>query len=382
MRTFGRRYVRFRRGFGMRKKSKSENPAVSLFGGRSMITSQPFGVTKDGHEVTAFTVTNRKGAKLVLLDYGAVMKDVMVPDRSGNLVDVALGYDTLEDYEENPPRFGAIIGRSGNRIEKGRFTLNGEEFQLAVNEIKTGNNIHSGPDFYEHRMYRAAVNEKNNCVSFTLETPDGDQGYPGAFTVTVTYMLTEENKVKIHYEGKSDKDTVANMTSHAYWNLNGSGTVMQHLLQIKAEQYTPVDAHFIPTGELASVAGTPFDFREPKTLAENTAVGGEQIGFTGGIDHNFALDGDGLRKVAVLTGDTSGITMTVLTDQPGMQVYTGNNIRGPKGKGGKEYAKRDGVALETQHFPNSINTPAFASPVLRAGDRYSTTTCFSFGIAD
>ncbi|MDO4615650.1 MAG: aldose epimerase family protein [Lachnospiraceae bacterium] len=347
-----------------------------------MITSQSFGITKDGHEVTAFTITNHKGAKLVVLDYGAVMKDVVIPDRSGNPVDVALGYDELTDYEENPPRFGAVIGRSANRIAGGKFTLNGQEIQLAVNETKTGNNIHSGPDFYEHRMYRASVNEKNNCISFTLNTPDGDQGFPGAFDLTVTYMLTEENKVKIHYEGKSDKDTVVNITNHAYWNLNGSGTAMNHLLQIRAENYTPVDEHFIPTGELASVENTPFDFREPRTLAENTAVGGEQIGFTGGIDHNFVLEGDGLRCVAVLTGDQSGIAMTVLTDQPGMQVYTGNFIRGPKGKGGTEYAPRDGVALETQHFPNSINTPAFASPVLRAGERYSTTTCYAFDIAD
>lgn len=348
-----------------------------------MITAESFGKTKDGRKVTRFVITNQKGARLALLNYGAIIQEVSVPDKNGVLTDVMLGFDDIAGYEVNRPHFGAVIGRNGNRIAGGKFTLNGQEISLAVNETARGNNLHSGPDFYEHRMYEASVNEKNDCVSFRLDTPDGDQGFPGRFTVTVTYMLTAENKVKIHYEGSADKDTVANMTNHSYWNLNGEsdGSVMDHLLEIRAQSFTPVDAAAIPTGEIKPVEGTPFDFRSAKPMSRDAETDCEQLKITSGYDHNFVLDGDGLREVASVTGEKSGIVMRVLTDLPGMQLYAGNFVNVEKGKGGKPYGPHAGLALETQYHPNSVNIPAFESPVLKAGERYSTTTCYRFGLA-
>ncbi len=347
------------------------------------IESSIFGKTKDGIDVTAYKITNKKGAYITVLDYGAILKDIVVPDQNGTLIDVALGYDDVASYEENPPHFGATIGRNGNRIEGAAFSLNGQDYQLVLNE-NDKNNLHSGPDGYEFRMWEAKTNETNGCVSFSILSPDGDQGFPGNFKVTVTYMLTEENKVKIHYEGTSDADTIVNMTNHSYFNLNGEadGSIMNHTLSIKAEGYTPVDEYSIPYGTVDPVEGTPFDFREAKTIGKDAEEINEQLQHTGGYDHNFALDGSGLRDVAFVTGDKSGITMTVMTDQPGIQFYAGNFISGPAGKNGHEYKPHDGFALETQHFPNSVNVLAFDSPKLEAGERYSTTTCYTFGISE
>ncbi len=345
------------------------------------IESSIFGTTGNGETVTAYKITNKKGAYITVLDYGAVLKDVVVPDQNGNLTDVALGYDNVAAYEENPPHFGATIGRNGNRIEGASFSLNGQDYQLELNE-NNKNNLHSGPNGYEFRMWNAKTNELNGCVSFDILSPDGDQGFPGNFKVTVTYMLTEENKVKIHYEGTTDADTIVNMTNHSYFNLNGegSGTIMNHTLMVKADGYTPVDEYSIPYGTVDPVDGTPFDFRTAKTIARDADADDEQLQHTGGYDHNFALNGTGLREVAVAAGDQSGITMTVMTDQPGMQFYAGNFIGGPTGKNGHEYHVHEGFALETQHFPNSVNVLAFDSPKLEAGERYSTTTCYTFGI--
>ncbi len=347
------------------------------------IESSLFGKTKEGKDVTAYKISNNKGAYITVLDYGAILKDVVVPDKNGNLTDVALGYDTVEAYEENPPHFGATIGRNGNRIEGAAFSLNGQDYQLVLNE-NDKNNLHSGPDGYEFRMWESRTNEKNGCVSFSILSPDGDQGFPGNFKVTVTYMLTEENKVKIHYEGTSDADTIVNMTNHSYFNLNGeaAGSIMNHTLEIKADGYTPVDEYSIPYGTVDPVEGTPFDFTEAKTIARDAEEINEQLQHTGGYDHNFALNGSGLREVARACADHSGITMTVMTDQPGIQFYAGNFISGPAGKNGHSYGPHDGFALETQHFPNSVNVLAFDSPKLAAGERYSTTTCYTFGIEE
>lgn len=345
------------------------------------IESSLFGETKNKEKVTAYTVTNAKGASITVIDFGAVLKNVCVPDKDGRLTDVVLGYDSVEDYEQNPPHFGATIGRNGNRIKGGRFSINGQEYQLALNEGGR-NNLHSGPDGYEFRMWKAKTDEKNGCVSFSLESPDGDQGFPGKFNVTVTYMLTEDNKVKIHYEGVSDQDTVANMTNHSYFNLNGegSGTILDHTLHISADGYTPIDEELIPYGTVEKVEGTPFDFRTPKTIRQDAQADNEQLQHAGGYDHNFALNGSGLRNVARVAADKTGITMTVMTDQPGVQFYAGNSIKGPVGKNGHVYGVHEGFALETQHFPNSINVSAFDSPKLEAGERYSTTTCYTFGL--
>lgn len=345
------------------------------------IETSLFGETKNKETVTAYTVTNSRGASITVLDYGAVLKNVIVPDRNGALTDVVLGYDKVEDYEVNPPHFGATIGRNGNRIEGGEFSINGQEYQLPLNEGGK-NNLHSGPDGYEFRMWDAKTNEKNGCVSLSLVSPDGDQGFPGTFRVTVTYMLTEDNKVKIHYEGVSDQDTIVNMTNHSYFNLNGegNGSILSHTLQIAAEGYTPVDQNLIPYGTVEPVDQTPFDFRRPKTIERDLNPADEQLSHAGGYDHNFALSGSGLRNVAWVRGDKSGITMTVMTDQPGVQFYAGNSITGPVGKNGHVYGGHEGFALETQHFPNSVNVLAFDSPKLDAGERYSTTTCYTFGL--
>lgn len=344
------------------------------------IESSSFGTTKDGSQVTAYTVTNHQGAYITVIDYGAVLQSIGMPDAEGKIIDVALGYDNVASYEVNPPHFGATIGRNGNRIEEGAFSLDGVDYQLEKNE-KGRNNLHSGPDGYEFRMWEARADEANGCVSFSIVSPDGDQGFPGEFRVTVTYMLTEENKVKIHYEGTADRSTVANMTNHSYFNLNGhnSGSILEHTLQINADGYVPVDENSIPYGTVESVEGTPFDFRKPKKIGQDAEAASEQLAHTGGYDHNFALNGSGLREVASAKGDVSGITMKVLTDLPGMQFYTGNFISGPQGKGGTDYHVHDGFCLETQYFPNSINVLAFESPKLPEGTAYSTTTCYTFG---
>lgn len=342
------------------------------------IETSLFGKTKKGEDVTAYRIENSKGSSITVLDYGAILKNVVVPDKDGHLTDVVLGYDHVADYEENPPHFGATIGRNGNRIAGASFSIDGKTYQLTKNE--KNNNLHSGPDGYEFRMWKALPNKLNGAVSFHLVSPDGDQGFPGNFDVTVTYMLTESNKVKIHYEGTCDQDTVVNMTNHSYFNLNGegSGTILNHTLEIKADGYTPVDEESIPYGRIDKVEGTPFDFRKAKTMGQDAGADDEQLAHTGGYDHNFALDGSGLRNVACAAGDKSGITLTVMTDQPGMQFYAGNFISGPIGKNGHVYGDHEGFALETQHFPNSVNEPSFESPVVKKGSRYSTTTCYTF----
>jgi len=340
-----------------------------------------FGTARDGSKVTAYRIRNSKGAYITVTDYGATLVEVVVPDRDGNLVDVALGYDDVTGYESNGGHLGAVIGRNGNRIEGGSFNLNGTDYQLELNE-GGHNNLHSGPAGYEYRMWNTSVNEASGCVSFSLHSPDGDQGFPGNLDITVTYMFTEDNCVKLHYEAVGDKDTVVNMTNHSYFNLNGegSGSIMDHELKLNAEGYTPVDEYSIPYGTVEGVEGTPFDFRSFKRIGQEAEAENEQLAHTGGYDHNFALDGSGFRTVAEAYSDKTGILMTVTTDQPGVQFYAGNFIRDVAGKGGKIYHNHDGFCLETQHFPNAVNVLAFESPRLDAGERYSTSTCYAFGL--
>ena len=345
------------------------------------IESSSFGVTKDGSPVTLWKISNSKGAYITVMDFGAILKDIVVPDSEGKLTDVALGYDDIASYELNPPYFGATIGRCGNRIEDGKFNLGGLDYQLPLNENER-NNLHSGPDGYNARMWKGTEDGENGSVTFTLTSPDGDQGFPGKLEISVTYTFTEEDEVRIHYEGRSDADTVVNMTNHSYFNLDGegSGSIMEHELMIDADGFTPVDEYSIPYGTVESVEDTPFDFRHAKVIGRDAYAEDEQLEHTGGYDHNFALNGSGFRKVAEAWAEKSGIRMEVWTDQPGIQFYAGNFISGPAGKGGKEYRRRDGFALETQHFPNSVNVLAFESPRLDAGELYSTTTGYIFGL--
>lgn len=337
-------------------------------------------MTKDGKEVHKYFIANEQGANLEVIDYGAILVSVCVPDNTGLLRDVVLGYDRLEDYEENPNFFGATIGRSCNRIANGRFEINSVTYQMDQNENE--NNLHSGKNGFEKRIWNVDEADGDHVV-FSLLSPDGDEGFPGEFKISVTYTLTEENEVKIHYSGICDKDTVANMTNHSYFNLGGhdSGLVLDQILQINADSFTPVaDSKSIPTGEIAPVKGTPMDFTDEKPIGRDMEADFEQLVLTGGYDHNYVLNNQNgtVRLAAKAKCEESGIGLEVYTDTPGVQFYAGNFISGSAGKDGVSYEPRTGFCLETQYYPNSINEPGFPSPILKKGDRYETTTIYHF----
>lgn len=337
-------------------------------------------MTKDGKEVHKYFIANEQGANLEVIDYGAILVSVCVPDNTGLLRDVVLGYDRLEDYEENPNFFGATIGRSCNRIANGRFEINSVTYQMDQNENE--NNLHSGKNGFEKRIWNVDEADGDHVV-FSLLSPDGDEGFPGEFKISVTYTLTEENEVKIHYSGICDKDTVANMTNHSYFNLGGhdSGLVLDQILQINADSFTPVaDSKSIPTGEIAPVKGTPMDFTDEKPIGRDMEADFEQLVFTGGYDQNYVLNNQNgtVRLAAKAKCEESGIGLEVYTDTPGVQFYAGNFISGSAGKDGVSYEPRTGFCLETQYYPNSINEPGFPSPILKKGDRYETTTIYHF----
>jgi aldose 1-epimerase len=347
------------------------------------ILKTSFGKTSTGEEIFQYTIENKNGIKACFINYGAIMTRLFVPDKNGELADVVHGYDTLEGYFNNPGFFGATIGRNGNRIANAQFQINGVTYQLDKNEGK--NNLHGGFDGYNKRVWDAKENEQENEVVFTLNSPDGDQGFPGNFKVSVIYKVTNDNGVQITYKGVSDKDTVANMTNHSYFNLAGhtNDSILDHILWIKGSKFVPVvDSASIPTGEVASVKDTPMDFTEPKAIGKEIENDFEQLKFTSGYDHNYAIDkeGEGLEKIAEVKDPKSGRTMEVYTDLPGVQLYVGNFINGNAEacKDGIVYKKRSGLCLETQYFPDAINQPDFISPVLKAGEEYNTTTIYKF----
>lgn len=341
-----------------------------------------FGKTADGREFSLYTLTNKNGMSITLTDLGATLVKVLVPTKSGEKVDVVLGYDTPQEYLDNTCYFGTVIGRSGNRIANGRFVVDGKVCQLAIND--NDNNLHSGPDGYDGRKWSVvAEDEETHSITFGLASPDGDQGFPGNFEVKVTYTLTEDNAVVLHYQGVSDADTVANLTNHTYFNLSGhdSGTILDQTLWLAAKQYTPVHDHqAIPTGELAPVAGTPMDFTEAKPIGRDIEADFEQLKYVGGYDHNFALRGEPgeLMKMAEAHSAKTGITMEAYTTCCGMQFYAGNAVTPQNGKGGVRYNKRHGFCLESQYYPNAINQEGFASPLLKAGEQYDSTTYYRF----
>jgi len=323
-----------------------------------------------------YRLENSSGTWMILTDAGAAVVCLFYRG-----VDVVLGWDTPAEYFPNPGSFGATVGRSANRIGGAGFTLNGKRFSLAKNDGE--NNLHSGPDGYHNRQWETGEVASDKAV-FLLDSPDGDQGYPGHLRLSVTYTLADDDSVHIVYEGVSDADTVVNLTNHAYFNLNGhgSGSAMDHILRLNADAFTPVARGLIPTGELRGVEGTPFDFREAHPIGRDIAAADEQLALGGGYDHNFVLRGEGMRPAAELTGERTGITLTVETDRPGVQLYTGNFLRGARGKGGAVYDKRGAVCLETQFFPNAVNQSAFASPVVRAGERFRSETVWRLKKAD
>ena len=351
----------------------------STFTNAASVKSKLFGKTADGSEVTLYEFLNDDGLRATVMDYGAILVDLEVPDRNGKLADINLGFDEFEPYIKRSPLFGAVVGRYANRIENASFTIDGVEYNITKNAGK--NHIHGGnKKRFDKVMWKGEgiQNAEEAGVRLTYLSKDGDEGFPGNLSCTVTYTLSNKNELKIRYQATTDKPTVVNMTNHAYFNLAGagSGDVLGHEMMINADFYTPGDKALIPTGEILSIKNTPLDFTEPKTIGARI----EQLTDTRGYDHNYVLkNADGsLTLAACVYEPGSGRIMEVYTTQPGMQFYTANGMRNLRGKDGKDYQNHYGFCLETQHFPDSPNKPHFPSPILRPGEKYDTTTVFKF----
>jgi aldose 1-epimerase len=349
---------------------------------KTKVTSQPFGKMPDGTPVELFTLTSEI-AEARIMTYGGILVSLKVPDKKGQMGDVVLGYETLDGYvaNNNGPGttfFGAIIGRYANRIAHGSFTLDGKKYSLPKNNGE--NTLHGGPHGFYNVLWKGKAIP--NGVELTYLSKDGEEGFPGNLTATVRYTLIKGD-LKIEYSAITDKDTVVNLTNHSYFNLagEGQGTILQHRLTLMASRFTPVDAGLIPTGELKSVEGTAFDFRQPTAIGERINADNEQLHLGKGYDHNWVLDNQGgkMAEAAELYDSTSGRVLRVLTTEPGIQFYSGNFLDGTvKGKGGVSYGFRSGLCLETQHYPDSPNHPEFPSTELKPGRRYHTETVFSF----
>jgi len=341
--------------------------------------TRDFGTGRNGEVATLYTFENKNGMIMEVTDFGATLYSLIVPDRDGNPVDVNLGYDNPQGYMgPSGTGFGATIGRNGNRIANATFTLNGKTYELDKNN--NGNNLHSGLDYYHHRMWSVKETTERS-ITLSLHSPDGDQGFPGTLDVDVTYTLTEENELRIDYNGIVDADTVVNMTNHSYFNLNGhaSGNILAHELWVDADAFTATDANLIPTGEIVSVEGTPMDFRTKKPVGRDIDADYEATKFGGGYDHNWCLNNNGkFAKVIEISSELSGITMEVYTDLPGVQIYAGNFLCDELGKNGIVYKHRQGICFETQVYPDAVNHENFPSPVCKAGERYKTTTVYKF----
>lgn len=351
---------------------------------KSKMTKQGFGKTADGKEVDVYVLANKNGVEATITNYGGIVISLKVPDRKGKFEDVVLGYDSLGGYETNKAYLGAIIGRYGNRIAHGKFTLDGVAYNLAHND--GDNSLHGGVQGFNKKVWEAkdVSTKAAAALELTYVSKDGEEGYPGNLSVKVVYILTDQNELKIDYTAATDKDTVTNLTNHSYFNLAGagSGDILGHEVTILADRFTPVDATLIPTGELRSVQGTPFDFRKPVAVGARINQDDQQLKFGRGYDHNWVLNSggkDGPSLAARVYEPNSGRVLEVLTTEPGIQFYTGNFLDGTiHGKGDKVYNYRSGFCLETQHFPDSPNHPKFPSTVLKPGKPYRTTTVFKF----
>lgn len=343
------------------------------------ISKSSFGITRDGEEAFLYRLTNESGASVTLTSFGCRIVSICVPDSTGALRDVCLGYDTLAEYEADKASFGAVVGRHANRIEKGLFTLNGKTYQLAVNNGP--NHLHGGLRGFH--KYNWSSRQNDNSVIFTRISPDGEEGYPGTLTMTVTYSWSEDNELSIAYEATSDQDTVFNTTNHAYFNLNGedSGTVLEHILMINADRYTEIDENALANGVISDVTGTPFDFRQPKPIGQDIYADHPQLKYAKTYDHNFVLNGSGLREAAALYAKDSGIRLTCFTDQPGVQLYVPAKSPAEHGKNGIAYPAFGSACLETQHFPNALSHPEFPSVVLKAGETFKSRTLFHFSVS-
>ncbi len=352
------------------------NP-IYLYGDKKMsIEKSPFGKTAEGKDVDLYTLTNTNGLKAQIMTYGGIVTSLLVPDKNGVFADIVLGCDSLEEYIKGTPYFGALIGRYGNRIAKGKFTLDGVEYTLATNNGP--NHLHGGLKGFDKVVWNAEQmqTDKGPALKLTYLSKDGEEGYSGNLSCTVIYTLTNDNELKISYEAETDKNTVINLTHHSYFNLGGhnSGDILGHELTINADSFTPVDKDLIPTGEIKSVKGTPMDFTNPM------AIGSRIKQVQGGYDHNYVLkSSDGSLALAALVYEPkSGRVMEVFTTEPGVQFYTGNFLDGSNKGKGAVYNKHNGFCLETQHFPDSPNKPQFPSTVLKPGDKYKHETVYKF----
>lgn len=326
-----------------------------------------------------YTLSNAKGVRIDVISLGGKVKSIVVPDRNGNLGDIALGYDSATQYIKGDAFFGATIGRYGNRIGKAKFTLDGVEYMLAANNGE--NSLHGGPGGFHNVMWDVKQSTPQS-LELTYVSKDGEEGYPGNLNVKVIYTLTDANEFRIDYEATTDKPTIVNLTNHSYFNLKGEGNgdILDHEVTLNADKFVPIDQGLIPTGELKAVKSTPFDFTKPHKIGERIDAKDQQIEYGKGYDHTFVLNGKPgeLALAATVTESTTGRKMEVWTTEPGIQFYTGNFLNGKTGKGDKPYPYRSAFCLETQHFPDSPNKSEFPSVVLRPGETYKTTTIYKF----
>jgi aldose 1-epimerase len=357
-------------------------PATGLIAPMLAVDQKPFGKTKDGQEVTVFTLANGRGMRVRLIDYGATVIGVEAPDKSGKAANVTLGFPTLAGYLERHPYFGSTVGRYANRIANGKFQLDGKEYTLATNNAPT--HLHGGEKGFDAVLWKAEpVSAPDSCgVKFSNTSENGEEGYPGTLKVTATYTLTLNNELRIDYEATTDKPTVVNLTNHCYWNLGGagSGTILKHELTLAADEYLPIDETSIPTGKPAPVKGTPFDFTTPHAIGERINEVKQDPHKTKGYDHCFVVRGEPgkLRPAAKAKDPASGRVMEISTTEPGVQLYCGNFLGGGAGEGG--YKQHEAFCLETQHYPDAPNQPQFPSTTLRPGETFRSTTVHKFSV--
>ncbi len=347
------------------------------------ISHKPFGKTQDGAPVDLYTLRNRHGIEVKIMNYGGIVLSISVPDRNGEFGDVALGYDNLEGYLKESPFFGAMVGRYGNRIANAKFTLNGKEYKLAANNGP--NSLHGGLKGFDKVVWQAKslATSEGPALELSYLSKDGEEGFPGNLSVTAVYTLTDDNGLKLEYTATTDKDTVVNLTQHSYFNLAGKGDGLNHEVMINAEKFTPTDKTLIPTGELKPVQGTPFDFRKPTAIGARINQDDEQLKFGGGYDQNFVIDKPPgkLGLMARVSEPTTGRVLEVLSTEPGMQFYTGNHLAGTiTGKAGWVYKARNAFCMEPQHYPDSPNHPDFPSVVLKPGQEYHNTIIYRFSV--
>jgi aldose 1-epimerase len=363
-------------------RDSTPQPADTSSFSNPVVTRQPFGKTREGSDADIFTLKNTNGIEVRITNYGGIITSLKTPDRNGTFADIVLGFDTFDEYLAPHPYFGAVVGRYANRIADGRFKIDGIDYKLALNNGP--NHIHGGVKGFDKHVWQAEV-LGGSSVRFSRVSPDGEEGYPGNLQVAVAYSLTNYNELIVEYQATTDVPTHVNLTQHSYFNLAGAGNgdITGHELTIDADRFTPVNAARIPTGQLAPVAGTPFDFRQPRPIGARIDQSHPQLAHGGGYDHNYVLnrEGDTLEFAARVVEPVSGRILEVATTEPGVQFYTANFLDGSiTGKGGRSYPRRGGFCLETQHFPDTPNKPQFPTTVLRPGTTYSSRTVFKFDV--